>query len=267
MNDHNLDDLIIDNIEPKNSKAKSFLTIVALFIVVLIVAIILTKIILKDPNADKLAFEENNSEFISPELTLQSVTEPKPTKKEPTLSNIMEAEPKAPAQAEKVQKEIIENTEKTVQTPQKPTVDTEIKKHIKEAAAAEVPEKKGTIVQKEAKKENLKKEIVKETVPLPEKNMEKASKHPAVKSVKHESNTKPAAGQIYYIQVGSFQKTPSTRFLGIIKNSGFNYKITSPTVNGTKKLLIGPYRDRASADTALAQVKDRINKSAFVIKK
>lgn len=262
MNDHNLDDLIIDNIEPKNSKAKSFLTIVALFIVVLIVAIILTKIILKDPNADKLAFEENNSEFISPELTLQSVTEPKPAKEEPTLSNIMEAEPKAPAQAEKVQKEIIENTKKAVQTPQKPIVATEIKKHIKEVAVAKVPEKKGTIVQKEAKKE-----IVKETVPLPKKNMEKASKHPAVKPVKPESSTKPAAGQIYYIQVGSFQKTPSTRFLGIIKNSGFNYKITSPTANGTKKLLIGPYRDRASADTALAQVKDRINKSAFVIKK
>ena len=73
------------------------------------------------------------------------------------------------------------------------------------------------------------------------------------------------SGHTFYIQVGSFSKTPSSRFLGVIKSSGFNYKIT--TTGKTKKLLIGPYKDRASANTALVRVKDRINKSAFVIKK
>jgi len=78
MNDHNLDDLIIDDIEPKNSKTKSFLTIIALLIVLLIVAIILTETMLKIPNSDKLNFEDNNSEFISPELTLQEESQKKP---------------------------------------------------------------------------------------------------------------------------------------------------------------------------------------------
>ena len=71
MHDHNLDDLIIDNIEPKNSKTKSFLTIIALLIVVLIVAIILTKNILKTPDENFLAFKEDTTELIAPELQLK----------------------------------------------------------------------------------------------------------------------------------------------------------------------------------------------------
>ena len=71
MNDHNLDDLIIDNIEPKNRKTKSFLTIIALFIVVLIVAIILTRTLLKTPDNANLIIEEDTIELIAPELKLQ----------------------------------------------------------------------------------------------------------------------------------------------------------------------------------------------------
>ena len=88
MNDHNLDDLIIENIKPKNGKAKSILTIIALLIVVLIVGIILTKIILKDPNTDQIALEKENSEMISPELTLQNATKEeiaKPKEEKETL--------------------------------------------------------------------------------------------------------------------------------------------------------------------------------------
>ncbi|MEN8726942.1 MAG: hypothetical protein ABF276_03155, partial [Sulfurovum sp.] len=88
MHDHNLDDLIIDNIEPKNSKTKSFLTIIALLIVVLIVAIILTKILLKTPNGNGLAFEENVTEMIAPELQLKETPQPQKAKEEPSLSNI-----------------------------------------------------------------------------------------------------------------------------------------------------------------------------------
>jgi len=67
--------------------------------------------------------------------------------------------------------------------------------------------------------------------------------------------------------VGSFTQTPSSHFLSIIKNSGFNYHITPATSAGTKKLLIGPYETRADVDTALVRVRDRINKRAFVVKK
>ncbi|TET90851.1 MAG: SPOR domain-containing protein [Sulfurovum sp.] len=272
MNDHNLDDLIIDNIEPKNSKTKSFLTIIALLIVVLIVAIILTKIILKDPNAEKLAFEENNTELISPELTLQSAAEPKAKKEETKLSNIIEHEPKAPVQVEEVAKETIEITKEVVQVLKQPEVKTKVENSIKEVVKTEIPEKKEVLEKVEPKKvepkkEEIKKELPKVVKPLPTKIIEKAKERPTGRPVNVPATTKPVTAQAYYIQVGSFTQTPSARFLSIIKNSGFNYKITSPTSSGTKKLLIGPYKNRASADTALVRVKDRINKSAFVVKK
>ncbi len=107
MNDHNLDDLIIDNIEPKNSKTKSFLTIIAVLIVLFIVAIILTKILLKTPNGNGLAFEENTTEMIAPELQLKETPKSQKVKEEPSLSNIIESKLKAPV-VETKKPEIIE---------------------------------------------------------------------------------------------------------------------------------------------------------------
>ena len=219
MNDHNLDDLIIDNLEPKNTKTKSFLTIIALLIIVLIVAIILTKIILKDPNAERLALEESNTEHISPELTLQN--------------HSAKEEPHAPAATLNV-KESIEKIVKP--TPVPPLFQDEKSEKI---AQSTIDATKKLSQEEEKDKE----EVV-------------------------SNNTKPEViSGDYYIQVGSFSKTPSSRFLSVITNAGFTYKITSAASNGTKKLLIGPYLDKASAVDALAGVKNRINKSAFVIKR
>jgi len=253
MNDHNLDDLIIDNIEPKNSKTKSFLTIIALLIVVLIVAIILTKIILKNPNADRLALEEDNTELISPELTLQNVSETPTTKVEP------KAAVPAPKPQETLVKPPVKAPVKTVAPVVKPVIEpkkpevvakptVEITKEFSQAPKVETPKVETSKVEK-----------------APAKLIEKAKERPAPRPV---NIPKPiAATQTYYIQVGSFSKTPSSRFLSVITNSGFTYKITPPSATGTKKLLIGPYKDRESANNALVRVKDRINKSAFVIKK
>ena len=261
MNDHNLDDLIIDNIKPKNSKAKSLLTIISLLIVVLIVAIILTKVILKDPNETNISQEDNNTEMISPELRLQNVAQKKEKVKEETkLSTIIEKELSEPVKAPEV-KEIVETAE--------PAQAEELK--------AEVPEKEEPKVEEEKKEETAPKsvEITKEftqTQVKPEVKESPKAKEVVVPETKptptQEKKTKTttsASGHAFYIQVGSFSKTPSSRFLARIKSSGFNYKIT--TTGKTKKLLVGPYRDRTSANSALVKVKDRINKSAFVVKK
>jgi len=254
MNDHNLDDLIIDNIEPKNGKAKSILTIIALLIVVLIIAIILTKIILKDPATDGLTLEENLTEMVSPELTLQSAAKPEPAKKEPELSSIIEHALKAP--------KVEETPKKTVETPKAPEELPIREEPVK------TPEKKPEPVKAEPKKAPVKpaEEIKKEKKPVPPAVIEKAKERPAARPV-NVPKPKPVSAQTYYIQVGSFTQSPSSQFLSIIKNSGFNYKITPATSNGTKKLLIGPYKDRKSVDAALVRVRDRINKGAFVVKK
>jgi len=246
MNDHNLDDLIIDNIDPKNSKTKSFLTIIALAIVVLIVAIILTKIILKDPN-EKALLEDDNTELISPDLTLQSVTKKSEIQKDLTP-------------APSIKKELSIKPEKTpipAATVKPKTIEI-----AKEHEAKLLADKKSLDKQAlEEKMAQAKKEIdAKRLAEI------KAQQEADSKKIEQEKKKLPTNSG-YFIQVGSFTQSPSARFLSVIKNSGFNYQVTAASSNGTKKLLIGPYGTRAEVDTALVRVRDRINKSAFVVKK
>jgi len=241
MHDHNLDDLIIDNIEPKNSKTKSFLTIIALLIVILIVAIILTKIILKDSNENTLMLEENDTEMISPELTLQNDIKNPLDTEETVLSNIEKS-----------------NTKIAVSAPLPRPEPKKVHTIKKEVAKRIVPST--VTISQEFSHESPVKPITKK---IPER---KRPKKVAPQKVAPKT-PKTTAKQIYYIQVGSFKKTPSSRFLSVITNSGFSYKISSSSASGTKKLLIGPYTNKASVYSALVHVKDRINKSAFVVKK
>lgn len=338
MHDHNLDDLIIDNIEPKNSKTKSFLTIIALLIVVLIVAIILTKILLKTPNGNGLAFEENVTEMIAPELQLKETPQPQKAKEEPSLSNIIESKLKAPA-VETKKPEIIKEPAvvikkeepkpeiklpeipKVVETKKEPVLsniqDQEIKapapetkkpvivkkpllttkeKEAKDAAdiaywesvqekrKAEqivkeaVTLKEPTVVTKEKKAGKVAKEAVQITEPVKPKKVKapvvktpKPVVTPVTKPVKKPVAAKPVPKSVstkrYYVQVGAYRNKPSARFMSVIRNNGYKYRITKPDTNGIKKVLIGPYRDRASVNRALIQVRDRIHKRAFVVKR
>jgi DedD protein len=256
MNDHNLDDLIIDTPTQKGGKAKGFLTIIALFIVVLIVAIVLTKIILKDPDADRAVLVENDTEMVSPELTLQSANEEK-GEEENTLSEMIESEVKeteevdAPKAVEKVTEETVTiQEEKVPQTTKEQTV---------------TPEPKPVTETKKTTPVSKPKEIVK--IPTPA-TVEKPVQKPVIKS-KPKPQPVPVkpAHERFYIQVGSFSKTPSSdsRLISTVKKQGYRYIITK--VNGMHKVLIGPYKSRAEVDRAIIRVKDLINKSAFVVKK
>lgn len=256
MNDHNLDDLIIDNIDPKNSKTKSFLTIIALAIVVLIVAIILTKIILKDPN-EKVVLQEDATELISPELTLQNTTPKAPEKVESIKETL--------ALEKKEQKKVaapVAKTKPAVKMPKKETEVVKITKEFSQEQAVDLKKEKAAKLAAEKKVQEEK--ALKENLAR-EKELE--AKRLAEAKAKEEAAKKVAVSNGYFIQVGSFTQTPSSHFLSVIKNSGFNYQITAPSSAGTKKLLIGPYATRTEVDTALVRVRDRINKSAFVVKK
>lgn len=261
MNDHNLDDLIIDTIEPQHSKTKSFLTIIALLIVFLIVGIILAKIYTGASNNASLPIEENNTELIAPELKLQAPKKETQSKEEPSLSSIIEQKIKAP-EVKAPEAKALETKPKETQVPVKPEAPKVIEKPIE--SKTETVE----ITQEFTQTPEVKTPVpaVKEIeIPTPEVKHEVPKKVAPV-TVKKES-PKTISKTHYFIQVGSFKQTPSTRFLSVIKNSGFNYSITKPTSNGVKKLLIGPYHSRASVDAALVQVRDRINKKAFVVKK
>ena len=240
MNDHNLDDLIIDTIAPKNNKTKSLLTIIALLIIVLIVAIILTKTLLKGPDTDELTFEENMSEMIAPELQLQAHPTSKPTevsrpKAEPSLSEIIEDKIQDP-------KEEIS------------TLDTTINEIL-----SPKEEEKPTTPEAVSKPEETKKTKKTKTI------------QPIVKEKKTQTLKKPKATKLsgkYYVQVGSFKTlNPSERLLSVIQSSGFKYHISEPDSRGMKKLLIGPYQTREEIDKIRKEVRDRINKDAFVVER
>jgi DedD protein len=311
MNDHNLDDLIIDNINPKNAKRKSLLTIIALAIVVLIVAIILTKTLLKEPNNRLAINEENVSEMISPDLTLQNAIKEEDTQEELSLkSKPLVISPKeSPSESSTLSSEKDLSKSSTIDTPlqEKEEIVTETpaeKTKPKTVAISEdifeddieindkaEKEQEKKLALAKAKKEATQKAAEKKAMEKKEsenkaaqnkasaakkraKAKELASKIKVTQKIKTKPVTKPKKTSTstqqsghYYIQVGSFKQSPSKKFLSIIQKSGFNYRITSPSSSGTKKLLIGPYSSRGSVDSALPRVRDRINKGAFVVKK
>lgn len=243
MNDHNLDDLIIDTDTPKQSKAKGFLTIIALLIVVLIVAIILTKIILKEPDIQSPELAENNTEIISPELTLQDTEEV--LEEESDLSKMIESEIESPTEPqpsnEEVKKETvtIEENKQTYTTP------------------ATVPAVKAEKPQVPAK-----------TAPATQDKTKSSPEKPHTNPIKKKIQPATQSTSLYYVQVGSFSKTPSadSHLISAIRKNGYHYTLYKAP-NGMKKVLIGPYKSRAQADKAIIRIKDRINKSAFVFTK
>jgi len=257
MHDHNLDDLIIDEQTSNNSKAKGILTILALVIVVLIVAIVLTKVILKDPKVDAVVIDDS-AKMLSPDLKLQDdIKEDKTDTDEEIVTD--EQKDEFDLDEEVIAKPKTEETT-TEKVVVKPPVES-IKKPI--AKPVVKPHKPihhtDTTVHKKPRVKQVK--ITDEF----EQIKTKPSK-PKVVHSSHVTKSKVNVSEKYYIQVGSFTQTPSQSFLGIIKRSGFNYTITKPTANGTKKLLIGPYPSRQAVDKALQKVRDRINKGAFVYK-
>jgi DedD protein len=311
MHDHNLDDLIIDNIEPKHSKTKSFLTIIALLIVVLIVAIILTKILLKTPNGNGLAFKEDTTEMIAPELKLKETPTSQKVKEEPSLSKIIESKPKAPVvetkkpviieepavviKKEKAKPEIeLPEVPNAVVTKKEPVLsniqDQEIKAPVAQTTEPVVVQAPSLTardaadiayweaVQEKRKAEKIAKESVTLKEPVKPKKVKTAvvkTPKPVVTSVKKPLKkpvaAKPAPKSVsttrYYVQVGAYRNKPSARFISVIRNNGYRYGITKPDTNGIKRVLIGPYRDRATVNRALIQVRDRIHKHAFVVKR
>ncbi len=235
MNDHNLEDIIVQPNEPQGNTAKSFLTIIALAIVVLIVGIILTKTLIKNSEDESLSIEQNYSDNVSSDLDLEKNDELDDIDKELSLSNIIDDEPSTPPIDSDKSEKVAKSTIKTVDEskPSKKVEDNSPAVYVPSMKKVKIPESRYT-------------------EPEPTYKKPKA--------------VTPIAQGNFYIKVGAYTKPISSRFLSVIKNNGFRYKITSPSSSGLKKLLIGPYNSRASANSALNQVQDRINKNAYIVK-
>lgn len=73
----------------------------------------------------------------------------------------------------------------------------------------------------------------------------------------------------YYIQVGSFAKTPSKDFLKKIEQKNYSSAKEEIVINSRKttKLFIGPYNTEKEARDILPKIKQDIVKDAFLLKK
>ncbi|MEA2029510.1 MAG: SPOR domain-containing protein [Campylobacterota bacterium] len=227
-----VDNLISDDLKPPKNRLHTILTIIALFIIVLMSTIIATKIILDDSQNDESVLQDPDS-LRDPDLIIDE-TKKKETNQtlKPETKSIYDI-----ASYDEVAIESIDSEEATS------IMDVEESNGVK---SADKSAKTTATVENKPKERPIEKPTPKPT-PKPK---------PKVHTVPATSNGR------YYIQVGSFVEAPGKRFLKIISSNGFRYEIRQKGAN--KQLLIGGYETRSQASKALIDVKDKINKNAFI---
>ncbi|MBN2767652.1 MAG: C40 family peptidase [Campylobacterales bacterium] len=71
----------------------------------------------------------------------------------------------------------------------------------------------------------------------------------------------------YYVQLGLFTNEPKKNLLNKISKEGHRYTLLpSDAYKNSKKLLIGPFKDKSEADKTLISIRAKIVKEAFVTK-
>ncbi len=286
IKDHNLDDLIIDDVKSANGKGKGkgILTIVTLFIALLIVAAIMTRIFLGESDQNSTLAAEKQEEIISPDLTLDTTHQVKESEKKELdqLSTVMEettaSKPAAPTEslnlpAENKTDPIKPETAQINDTAEENTTllapaNEVAPEPLKEDIAPQTPESaKEDLTPQETTEpaEESSTPTAQADEPTQQEDLQAESPKPVkpASPAKKSSKPKPAKQEFsrsgsYYIQVGSFTKEPSKQFLNIIAKNGFQYKMEDG------KLLIGPYANDEAARNDLPNVKNKINKSAFI---
>ncbi|MDE5602550.1 MAG: SPOR domain-containing protein [Helicobacter sp.] len=103
--------------------------------------------------------------------------------------------------------------------------------------------------------------------PAPPQNLVKPQETPADSFANIQTNNSQLQGseatQGFYIQAGSFSKTsPNKQILSVIKEANLNYRMQKAGNNN--RLLIGPFESKQEAQKYLDEVRERINKDAFL---
>lgn len=149
-------------------------------------------------------------------------------------------------------------------------IDAKLAK-IKESFKKDLEVVKEKETQKEAPKPIALKPVEKKEAPKPvAKVVEKPAPKPVVKPVATPT-TKTQKRDKFYIQVGSFQNSPSKKMLDAITSKGYSYKLRKMKNNNDGKtytrLYVGPYSNKREAASALINAKKDIGlANAFVIR-
>lgn len=253
-----LDDLIIsENIGSNkgSGSSKSILTMIGLVLAVLIGAILLTKVVLEEPQKPKIPLEENltNSALVQTDMNESNLSDI-------NESMMIESNTSMPVNEEVNTsiKEVSTSTNNNSVTPPPVVVPKKVvEKTIKKDSVKKLLPAKDKVNTQEATK-TVKKDL--------NKTVSNASKTETTTAKQNTNTTKEQTNnETYYVQVGSFSNKPNDSFISIINKNGYTHKVVT-SQNGSSKILIGPYSGREKASVALVKIKDRINKSAFLVK-
>lgn len=100
------------------------------------------------------------------------------------------------------------------------------------------------------------------------KAAEKTAEQPAAKTATKTAETQPAkaadAGGTYYIQVGSFTKTPNQALYDRLNASGLKY--TNIPSGAATKVMVGPFQGEKAARDVLGTVRRNIESGAYITK-
>jgi len=231
-NKNELSDIVLEKSDEKMLKAKRVLIIISILIIVFLIVLLSMKLLNRSDN----------------EKTPNLILPPEPTTATKNVEESDELFKQVPIIKEDVAK--------------KDDID-DIVKNLKNKATKEnkvqTPKNKKKVVQV-PKKEEVK-TVVKPIVQQVVKKTKQIVKRTSIKHV----GTKATKG--VYIQVGATSKlTPSKKFLKKISGEKFSYKLLPINVKGKKitKILVGPFKNRASAKQNLVKVKKSLNKNAFI---
>jgi DedD protein len=233
-----LSDILIKNADrQKSSNLKNMLLIAAITLLIFFIGILVFKMV-SSSDEEKITKQEKN-------LPL-----PKEDKKEELFEPVA-----VEAVAEEAAKEDLD----------------EMIKRIKEAKANKQNSKYQPLPVKEMPKKETKepntqqKQVEQQTEQQTEQKFAPPKEEIAIKQPpKHVKKVKK-----YYIQVASLSKyKPNKRFLATITNNGYKYKIVTKKVNSivVKRVYVGPFDSRKSANKALPDIMDKISEGAFIVK-
>ena len=257
MNRYDMQDLIIEEDNSSGGKKpKRVLAIVALVIIILIVGMTIMRSVVSSDDENGSKKKPTQTQSVDKEL--QPVNNPIKVRSRESddapdeLKPINDDElPTIPLPAPKV-----EDTKEQTKAPE-PEENREDKK----------PTHVESVKPKEHKKPVIKKESTPHKTQKPKsvKRVSKESSKPSELFKKQKSvNKHSSSGKIYYIQIGSFSKTPEHKYFENIKSKGYNYKLFRS--GNLIKVRVGPYRSYEEAKSKLPQIQSTLGVSGFVVK-
>jgi DedD protein len=225
-----LSDILIKNAEKqKSNNLKNILLIAAITLLIFFIGILVFKMV-SSPDEEKITKQE------------RSLPLPKEDKKEELFEPVA-----VEAAAEEAAKEDLDEMIKKI----KEAKANKEKNKYQPLPVKEVPKK-------ETKEPNIQQKQVEQKLTPPTEEIAIKQAPKPVKKVKK-----------YYIQVASLSKyKPNKRFLATITNNGYKYKIVTKKVNSivVKRVYVGPFNNRKSANKALPDIMDKISEGAFIVK-